>query len=116
MRCKNRAGAPAAPVQQETVYQQPIQSPSDFQTQPQMDFNYPPQNGAEYQQQYYPPEQNQPELPMKWYKFTIYFALFAGSLMNLISAIMAFTGASYMTPKRFIGSMTVCRLLICVTP
>ena len=46
---------------------------------------------------YYPPAENpvQPELPMKWYKFTIYFALFAGSVTNVISAIMSFTGANY---------------------
>lgn len=105
---KTEQVTPAAPVQQETGYQPPIQSQpvqpqqgqSDFQPQQPADFNYPPQNGAGYQQQYYPPEQNpltqnQPELPMKWYKFTIYFALFAGVAMNIISALMAFTGANY---------------------
>lgn len=32
---------------------------------------------------------------MKWYKFLIYFSLFASAVLNAISAIMYFTGASY---------------------
>ena len=33
--------------------------------------------------------------PMKWYKFLIYFALFAGSALNLINGIMYFIGGQY---------------------
>lgn len=33
--------------------------------------------------------------PMKWYKFIIYFQLFAAMALNLLSAIGAFTGAQY---------------------
>lgn len=82
------------PEAQQPVYQAPPQS---------QQYEQPVQNGQpDFQQQssqqvYFPPVENpvQPELSMKWYKFTIYFALFAGSLMNIISAIMNLTGASY---------------------
>lgn len=33
--------------------------------------------------------------PMRWYKFLIYFALFAGALINLVGAILSFTGGMY---------------------
>ncbi len=33
--------------------------------------------------------------PMKWYKFVIYFLLFFSAAINLISAILYFTGALY---------------------
>ncbi len=33
--------------------------------------------------------------PMKWYKFLIYFLLFAGAVINVFSAIGYFTGTNY---------------------
>ncbi|MGN0171554.1 MAG: zinc ribbon domain-containing protein [Acutalibacteraceae bacterium] len=33
--------------------------------------------------------------PMKWYKFLIYFSLFAGAVINFIQAIFLLTGVSY---------------------
>lgn len=33
--------------------------------------------------------------PMKWYKFLIYFLLFASGILNIISGIMAMTGAQH---------------------
>lgn len=33
--------------------------------------------------------------PMAWYKFLIYFSLFAGAVLNAISGIMSLTGANY---------------------
>ncbi len=33
--------------------------------------------------------------PMKWYKFLIYFSLFAGAVLNVIAAILYITGAVY---------------------
>ncbi len=32
----------------------------------------------------------QPQMPMKWYKFLIYFALWAGGILNIINGIMTF--------------------------
>ncbi len=33
--------------------------------------------------------------PMKWYKFLIYFSLFAGAVLNFIAAMLYITGAVY---------------------
>lgn len=35
------------------------------------------------------------EMPMKWFKFIIYFQLFANCVLNVISAITTFTGSQY---------------------
>lgn len=35
------------------------------------------------------------ELPMNWYKFVIWFQLFANALLNAISSVTAVTGAQY---------------------
>lgn len=37
-----------------------------------------------------------PDMPMKWYKFVIYFQLFASCVLNVISAISTMTGGMYM--------------------
>lgn len=73
---------PQQPAYQPPVYQAPIyQQPQE----------------PVYQTPYY---QNQPmveqnQLPMKWFKFLIYFALFAGAVLNVISAIPMLTGSIY---------------------
>lgn len=36
-----------------------------------------------------------PQYPMKWYKFLIYFALWAGMVLNALSALTYFTGSVY---------------------
>lgn len=38
---------------------------------------------------------SQPDMPMKWYKFLIYFALFAGAVINGIQGILLVTGKYY---------------------
>lgn len=35
------------------------------------------------------------DYPMKWFKFLIYFSLFAGCVLNLLNGIMALSGANY---------------------
>ncbi len=35
------------------------------------------------------------EQPMKWYKFLIYFSLFASAVLNLISGVQMLTGSAY---------------------
>lgn len=40
--------------------------------------------------------------PMKWFKFLIYFGLFAGALLNLISGIMQLTGGQYGENKELV--------------
>ena len=39
--------------------------------------------------------ENRQELGMKWYKFLIYFALWAGAILNFITAITYLTGSVY---------------------
>ena len=41
------------------------------------------------------PQAYEPEMPMKWFKFLIYFALFAGPILNIISGVRALTGSQY---------------------
>ncbi len=70
-----------------------------YSTQPQQ-YGYAQPNNAANQQYGYaqsanPVNQQYNGLPMNWYKFLIYFALFAGAVLNLISGIMQLTGAQY---------------------
>lgn len=57
-----------------------------------------PQCGGVQQQQQVNPQtiQNTPQLPMNWFKFVIWFQLFANCVLNLITAISAITGAQYL--------------------
>ncbi len=81
---------PQQPVYQQPVYQQPQQ---------------PVYQQPVYQQPQQPVYQSAPqsvsqpaigaELPMKWFKFLIYFSLFAGAVLNLVTGIMAMTGGQY---------------------
>lgn len=54
-----------------------------------MDNNF---NNQGYYQQ---PNFNQPALPMKWYKFLIYFVLFASAVVNAIAGFSYITGGQY---------------------
>ena len=38
-------------------------------------------------QQSYGNTNNEPDMPMKWFKFLIYFALFAGAVLNILSGL-----------------------------
>lgn len=51
---------------------------------------------APWTQQYNPVPPSQPALPMNWYKFLIYFSLFAGAVVNFISGILNLTGGNYL--------------------
>ena len=82
--CPNCGTPVAQPQQQETAYQQPQQPP--------------------YQQPYQQPYQTyqQPVVQdkyhgfkMKWYKFLVYFLLWAGALLNGINGILTLTGRHY---------------------
>ena len=78
--CPN-CGTPNAVNQQQTQYQQ-----AQYQ-QPQ--YQQPQYQQAPYQQA---PQQG---LPMNWFKFLIYFALFASCVLNVLGGIMMFTGSQY---------------------
>lgn len=99
--CGNPQAQPVQPQQpysgqlppQQPYYAQPAQPQQPYYTQP-----------VQPQQPYYTqPAQPQPyhgapatpALGMGWFKFLIYFALFAGAVLNLISGIQMLTGASY---------------------
>ena len=45
------------------------------------------------------------EPSMKWYKFLIYFALFAGALLNVGNAFTVFTGAHYDGSAKYVYAM-----------
>ena len=77
---------PIYPGNDNGVYQQP----QNYQQ------NYQPNYQQNYQQPYYNNAaalNNEP--PMKWFKFLINFALFAGAVLNLITAIRYFAGSIY---------------------
>lgn len=54
-------------------------------------FNAQPQQSG-YQPMYQPPV---PQVGMKWYKFLIYFALWAGGILNALNGINMITGNVY---------------------
>ena len=46
-----------------------------------------------------------PELPMNWYKFLIYFGLFASGVLNVINGILMLTGGHYNGAAEFVYSV-----------
>ena len=88
-------GAPQQQTQQVNYngYQQQPQQPNynGYQQQPQQ----PNYNGYQQPNYGYQPYQAQQEMPMKWFKFLIYFSLFFGAAINVITAIMTMTGSHY---------------------
>lgn len=69
--------------------------------EPQPIFQPQPDAGSPYPYQakpmvYAPPaETPQPEFPMKWFKFVIYFQLFFGAFVNLCNMVLYLSGAIY---------------------
>ena len=47
----------------------------------------------------YQDEKQTPEFPMKWHKFLIYFALWAGALLNVANGMMMLNGMVYGSEK-----------------
>lgn len=76
------------PAYQQPTYQQPAYQQPTYQQPGYQDPAYP-------QPGYYNPVPQQPPMPMGWYKFLIYFSLFAGAVMNLITGIMMLSGSHY---------------------
>ena len=64
--------------------QQPPQAPNFAQQPPQYDPNFAPQQAPILA-----------PLGMKWYKFLIYFLLFAAGILNIIGGIVYLTGIQY---------------------
>lgn len=81
-KCGNQLNAqPQQPYQAPAQPQQPYQAPA----QPQYDPNFAPQQV---------PYGFAP-LGMKWYKFLIYFLLFAAGILNILGGIVYLTGIQY---------------------
>lgn len=80
-------GAAPQPQYQQPQYQQPQYQQPQYQ-QPQ--YQQPQYQQPQYQQPYQPVQPAGPQ--MNWYKFLIYFALFAGAVVNGINAIRFLTG------------------------
>ena len=57
--------------------------------------NHQQQSYQQPQPSYQPPVSLEKELPMKWYKFLIYFVLFASAILNLASGIQFLNGTAY---------------------
>ena len=74
---------PQQPVQpqqpQQPVYQQPVQPGQPVYQQPPYGMPVPVAN----------------PIPMKWFKFLIYFALWAGAILNAINGFTTISGAQY---------------------
>jgi len=58
----------------------------------------PNYNAPNYQ---YPVTPAQPNLPMNWFKFLIYFSLFAGGVLDIISGFSLISGISYGEYKNY---------------
>ena len=88
--CGTALTAPQQPQQptqpQQPVYQQPVQPQQPVYQQP-----------AYQQPVYQQPYMAQPVnvVPMKWFKFLIFFALWAGGILNLINGFTTISGAQY---------------------
>ena len=67
---------------------------SERSNQPSAPYGQPNQPYNGYQQPMYPiyPVQS---LPMNWHKFLIYFSLWAGGILNILSGALMSTGANY---------------------
>ena len=93
--------------QQPQGYQQPYQQQGYQQPYQQQAYQQPYQQQG-YQQPYGQPGYQQPygqQIPqqgMKWHKFLVYFALWAGALLNLIMGIVCLTGAQYGEMKELV--------------
>ncbi len=100
---------PAAPQPEETGFVPPQPEP-EVQTQyyyapPQQDFQPHARPNREFDpdepvmhdrvDEAFEAQKRRPEYGMKWYKFLIYFALFAGAIGNAISGILYLTGEVY---------------------
>ena len=76
-------------------------APAQQPRQPQ--YGQPQQQYQQPQQQYQQPQYGRPQyqqaapaaLGMGWFKFLIYFALFAGAVLNALTAISMLTGSMY---------------------
>lgn len=82
--------------------QQPPRDPWDTPEQPRKPEppvvppqpQYPPYD-QQYQQPVYPMYPMQPQFPMNWHKFLIYFSLWAGGILNILSGVLLVTGLTY---------------------
>ena len=84
--------------------QQPYQQPQYQQPYQQPQYQQPYQQ-PQYQQPYpqaYPQGTPINSQPMKWHKFLVYFALWAGAVLNIISGILALTGSVYGEEKELV--------------
>lgn len=88
------------PQQAQPVYQQPQQPyqqpPQSYQQQPyhQQVQPYVPYSGY-YTPDGMPMNPAQPQMPMKWFKFLIYFGLFFGAFINAVTGVMSIFGLTY---------------------
>ena len=84
---QQNAAQPQQPTYQQQTYQQPPYQQQNYQQPPyqqQAYYQQPPYQQQAYYQQPAGDPRNQ-GMPMGWYKFLIYFALFAGAVLNGIS-------------------------------
>ena len=133
--CGKRLDAPQQASSQNS-YTPPQQTPPTYQqsgdsgqqggdTPPSNGGYQPPQANSGYNGGYsgygggYQPPQSNPgygAMPMNWYKFLIYFALFASCVLNAITGLALLTGAIYGDASglvySFYGALKIVDLLI----
>ena len=91
----------------QTPYSGEVSNPYTEAGQPTYGTGYPTPHGMADQAPYsntYPPINpvSNPPMAMKWYKFLIYFSLFAGAVLNLSTAVSLLTGSAYGDAADFI--------------
>lgn len=89
---------PAQQYPQQPTYQSAQQYPQQPVYQPAQ--QYPQQPAYQPAQQPWQPnfqtyEEPVKQMPMKWFKFLIYFSLFAAAVINIINALPMLTGSQY---------------------
>ncbi len=96
---QNQNAAPQSPYAQQSGQNQnavPPQSPYTQQTAQNRN-TVPPYSQQQFaQNQFVPPSVVKTEFSMGWFKFLIYFALFAGAVVNVMFSINYLTGSIYL--------------------
>lgn len=85
--------------------QQPIPTQQGWQQYPQQPNQWQPNAPGTYPPNYAPQQAGSTTLGMAWFKFIIYFQLFAGAVLNLISGIQCLLGSQYDGSADFLYAM-----------
>lgn len=100
MNCKNCGSQ----IPEGNVFCTNCGAPIDGQD-PNTQYNPYAQNQGPQFNPYQPPFSPMAVTPMKWFKFLIYFSLWAGAVLNLLNGILFLTGAQYEGAKELVYAL-----------